>query len=213
MLTRVGRGLRAPFLLSAAAVAIYFWPAATAQLEYDRALIVTGEVWRLLTCQWTHCSGSHLFMDVLVLLFAGTVYQLRGGRRLGLCLVASATLIPAGLWVLLPEMARYRGLSGIDVAVTALLAISMLREGISSSDKLATVTPALLVAAIVVKIGYEVCSGQAVFVDAAVDGLVPVPMAHLLGAMIGTAAELLPASLPSGSLVVVASTTNESYSE
>jgi rhomboid family GlyGly-CTERM serine protease len=198
-------------LLSAAAVAVYLWPAATVQLEYDRTLIAAGEVWRFLTCQWTHCSGSHLIFDVLVLLVAGTVYQLRGGRRLGVCIVASAVLIPAGLWALLPEMARYRGLSGIDVAVTALLAIAMLREGISSSASLSTIAPALLVAGIVAKIGYEVCSGQTVFVDAAADGFVPVPMAHLLGAMIGTAAELLPPTAER--LFVVASTTSKSYSE
>jgi rhomboid family GlyGly-CTERM serine protease len=212
----MGRGFRAPFLLATAAVAIYLWPAATAWLEYHRVLIESGQLWRLLSCQWTHCSAGHLFFDVLVLLVAGTIYRLRGGKRLGACIVASAVLIPAGLWVLLPEMARYRGLSGVDVAVTAMLAIAMLRDGISSGDRLSTITPALLVAAIVIKIGYEVCSGQTVFVDAAADGFVTVPVAHLLGAMIGGATELLPTTgtLTGSSLsrVVVASTTGKSYS-
>ena len=56
MLTRIavlGRGFRAPFLLCLIAVVVQLSPAAVDLLEYDRALIAAGELWRIVTCQWT----------------------------------------------------------------------------------------------------------------------------------------------------------------
>jgi membrane associated rhomboid family serine protease len=53
------------------AVAVYLSPAATAVLEYDRAAVAAGEIWRLLTGHLTHWSFDHLFWDVLGLAIPG----------------------------------------------------------------------------------------------------------------------------------------------
>jgi rhomboid family GlyGly-CTERM serine protease len=188
----VGRALRAPFLLSLVAILVQLSPAAVGLLEYDRARIAAGEIWRLLTCQWSHCSTSHLVLDVLVLTIAGGIYQLRGGRRFKVCMLAAAVAIPAGLWVLVPEMASYRGLSGVDVAATALLAVSILRERFRDGWSLRALLPALVIAGIIAKIAYEMASGQGAFVDTAAQGFVPVPLAHVLGGIIGAVVELFP---------------------
>jgi rhomboid family GlyGly-CTERM serine protease len=190
----VGRALRAPALLSLVAIIVQLSPAAVGLLEYDRARIAAGELWRLLTCQWSHCSTSHLVLDVLVLTIAGGIYQLRGGRRFTACMVSAAIAIPVGLWLLVPEMASYRGLSGVDVAAVALLAVSILRERFKDGWSLGALLPALVIAGIIAKITYEMASGQGAFVDTTAQGFVPVPLAHVLGGIIGAAVELFPKS-------------------
>jgi len=184
-----GRALRAPLFLALAALAVHAWPALGSLLEYDRAGLAQGELWRLVTCHFTHWSWEHALLDALVLAVVGGVYALRGGQRLLPCIAAAAVVIPSALWLVVPEMVRYRGLSGIDAAVTALLAVAMIRSSRRPVDLLSSL---LAVAGLAAKICFELWSGQAAFVDSTAAGFVPVPLAHLLGGVTGAVVALLP---------------------
>ena len=159
----------------AAAVLAGIVPGAAALLEYDRAAVAGGELWRLLTCHLAHLSPEHLLWDALTFAGLGWMCEQRGRGRLVLTLVVSAVAIPAVLFVFDPGLAVYRGLSGLDMALAGLLAAGELRR-----------SPRVAGAALVVlgaKLAYELASGGALFV--ALDGAEAVPLAHAVGAAVG----------------------------
>jgi rhomboid family GlyGly-CTERM serine protease len=191
-LVPAGRVLRAPLLLAAAAAAVHLWPAAGLNLEYDREAIAAGQLWRLATGHWCHWSADHLLLDALVLVLVAAVYRARGGRLLGTAIAASTVAISAGLWLLLPEISRYRGLSGIDAGLTVLLAATMLREAIDGGDLKQALSALAAVAALAAKVVFELSIGHAAFVDSLAAGFVPVPLAHLVGAAAGAVVAFIP---------------------
>ncbi|MEZ5364032.1 MAG: rhombosortase [Bryobacterales bacterium] len=104
-------------------------PGAAALLEYDRTAVAGGEWWRLLTGHLTHLSGKHLLWDGLTFAVLAGLCERRGQGRMAVALGVSAVAISAGLWVFQPELAVYRGLSGLDMALAGLLAATELRRG------------------------------------------------------------------------------------
>jgi rhomboid family GlyGly-CTERM serine protease len=140
------------------------------RLELDRAAVARGEVWRLLTCHWTHWTPDHLLWDSLAFLVLAFLCEARVGRgRLLAAVAGSALAVSAAVWFL-PEIETYRGLSGIDSALFVLLAVSLMRERPLAG---------LALAAFLGKSAWEVATGSTLFVDAA--SFVPVPLAHLVG--------------------------------
>ena len=89
------------------------------------------------------------------------------------------------LFVLQPGLPTYRGLSGLDSAlfVTAALGLGqkLRADGRSTRGAAAIGSVAVLLG----KVGYELATGQALFVDAASLGFVPVPLAHAVGGLAG----------------------------
>ena len=117
-----------PILVVAFATCVYFLPNFSTALVYDRSAIISGELWRLITCHWVHFSTSHLFYDVVVLSVTGWIIKSQNYRYLTtLCLLASVS-ISLMIYILLPDMARYGGLSGIAMASTVYLSLHCLRE-------------------------------------------------------------------------------------
>lgn len=109
-----------------AAIAIFLWPAAAAALEYDRALIQSGQWWRILTANWVHFSGRELGWNVAVLLPAGIwAERVLPVRARVLYLVAPA-VIGAVVFFFVPEIIRFAGLSGVAAGMVAFLAVAQL---------------------------------------------------------------------------------------
>ncbi len=163
------------------------------RLQFDRVAMARGEIWRLVTCHWTHWSVRHLVWDLAVFVLLAVLCEARGRRAFLATVAASALLIPPVLWIALPDMETYRGLSGIDSALFVLAAILLLREEIERIGSLRS-GPALAAGAALVafllKVGYESVSGTALFAGS--EGLfVPVPLAHLVGGACGLWAGLL----------------------
>jgi rhomboid family GlyGly-CTERM serine protease len=161
-------------------------PHAASRLEYERTAIAAGQWWRILTCHWAHFSADHLMWDVGAFALLAALCERRNRAALIRCVVVSAILIPAAVWVFLPQLQSYRGLSGIDSALFVLLAVDLLRGHARKSGQrgVATGVGAVLVL-FVGKIAVELVSGQTVFVDSGAAGMVPVPLAHLAGAGAG----------------------------
>ncbi len=167
--------IRLTLLLAVAAVGAWLAPGVVPILQYDRAAVAHGEIYRLLTGHLTHWTPDHLLWDAVVFLLAGAACERGGRRRYAGLLAASAAGVSAAVWVGLPAMQLYRGLSGIDTALVAFVVITRLRVPWAAAG----------IGLIGAKVLCEAASGGALFVDAA--AFTPVPLAHAAGLAAGVA--------------------------
>jgi rhomboid family GlyGly-CTERM serine protease len=176
----------ASLLLSLIAVLLTLTPAFANWASLERAAVEAGELWRLLTGHLTHWSVEHLGWDLLVFASIGLFLERDGDRALFLrCTAISAILITLAVWILQPEMASYRGLSGIDCALVTALATSLLRRALAAGRRGFAAGVAVVLLAYLLKVGYELATGQTVFVDIEHSGFDPVPLAHVVGGAVG----------------------------
>lgn len=154
-------------------------------LQYDRQALADGQLWRLVTGHLVHFGFEHLVWDAAVFaLLAVLCWRLGRGR----CLVSlgAATLaIPAVLFVLQPGLPTYRGLSGLDSALYVTAAVTLGQRLWRNGQRTWGAVAFASVAALGAKVAYELATGQALFVDAASLGFVPVPLAHAVGGLAG----------------------------
>jgi rhomboid family GlyGly-CTERM serine protease len=174
----------ATVLLGVPALVVALVPGAAELLQYDRAALGAGEAWRVLACHWTHWTGEHLIWDLAAFAVLAFLAWRVSPRRCAIVLALAGVAIPAAVAFGLPAMDRYRGLSGLDSALFVFVAASMLgTAGAAGRRRIG-----LVLAAFLAKIGFEIVTGAAVFVDAS--AFVPVPLAHLAGAACGWLATL-----------------------
>jgi len=172
--------------LTAPAIALFFLPGLTGWLEYDRARIADGELWRLVTCHWTHWSLDHLIWDAIAFASLAAASWGSATRRALVALGSAACLIPLGVWQLLPEMQHYRGLSGLDSALFTFVALQLLYRERASGRSAGAWLVGLMLLGFCLKLAFEIATGTTIFVHA-VD-FVPVPLAHLVGGACGALA-------------------------
>ncbi len=182
----------ATLLLTAAAVLIFLLPTSTVRLQYDRLAITAGESWRFLSGHWTHFSLDHLVLDVLMFAVLGTLCEAITRARFYLCLFGSAVLIPAAIWLMLPQLETYRGLSGIDSALYVLLVVTLLKHQLAERDTVSMGLAATALLGFIAKVGYEVVTGSTFFLDSSGANMVPIPLAHAVGAVVGLLSGLTP---------------------
>jgi len=172
-------------LVATASVAIALWPGAGSLFEFSRAALAAGEWWRVVSGQLTHFGLDHLAWDAGVFLVLGAMCERRNRTGTLACLGIATVLIPAAVWLLLPEMTTYRGLSGLDTALFALLGVMMFGEKWREGSRGGVAVIVFLLLGMVAKIAWEFVSGGTIFVDSSSGQFVPVPLAHLVGAAIG----------------------------
>ena len=158
-----------------------------AALQYDRAAVAAGERWRLFSSHLAHWSWDHLFWDAVVFAALGAWLERADRRRFVALLVASAAAISAGVWFWRPEMTTYRGLSGLDTALFTAVAGQLLAQRLHERAWGAAAAFGLLLFGFAAKTAYEAAGGPGFFVDAAEAGFTPAPLAHLIGAAVGSA--------------------------
>ncbi len=176
-----GPGRQVPIvtlLVVAAGIAAYVIPGLASQLVYDRAAILSGEVWRLLTGNWVHFSASHLLYDLLALGIAGWIIERRGYPNFGLLCVLAAVGISTALLAASPEVQLYGGLSGVATGALIYLALYGLKE------------PGpwrwICIAALVLTVGkvlLESMTGRFIIGAAGSVPFVPVPLSHIVGGL------------------------------
>lgn len=173
--------------VAAVAVGVHAWPGAAEALQYDRGAIRAGQVWRLWTGHLTHWSWDHLVWDVLALVVAGVWAARLHPRTTAAVLLLGPMAISAGLWVGQPGMETYRGLSGVDTGLFAVVAAGV--AWAAWRDRSWGWLAAMVVASLLFigKLIDEWATGTTLFATSA--GVFnPVPLAHLLGAGVGLAA-------------------------
>ena len=119
-------------------------------------------------------------------LVLGAVCERRWPRRFVCCLLASPVAISLTLWWAHADVSTYRGLSGVDTALFTLAAVGLLAEAAARRNRAGTFTIVALFAALAAKIVYEAATGTTLFVHSA-GAFVPLPLAHLVGSIVGTA--------------------------
>jgi len=173
-------------LISLAASLVFLSPGVTATLQLERERLLAGELWRLVTCHMTHWTGEHLAFDLFAFALLLWLCLQRSVARTAVTLAAAAVAVPLTVLAAHPELTLYRGLSGLDSALFVLLGTLLLREGLRTRRTALTLTAALALVAFAAKVVFELTTGGAVF--AASGGFVPVPVAHVAGALVGAAA-------------------------
>ncbi len=142
---------------------------------FDRAAIAGGEWWRLISGHWVHSDAAHLGWNLAGLLTLGWIVEMRGRCGLMAGLLVGTLSVDLMLWLALPGLAAYCGLSGLLNSLL-LLALAGLWRRTTAPLLVATGTLSLL------KIMGEMSAGQALFTQAA---WASVPEAHLAGWLAG----------------------------
>ena len=185
-----GRIPSVSLLLGSLAVPAFLLSWCGTALEYSRQALAGGEFWRLVTCHWTHFSSDVFLWDLVAFVFLGAACERRDRQSYLVCLGAAAFLIPAVIWIFMPGLDFYRGLSGLDSALFGLLTVTLLREGIESGDRRRIVSVAFFTLFFLGKVTWETVGGGAVFAASTGTGVVPIPLAHAVGLAIGIATGL-----------------------
>ena len=180
-----GRLPGASLLLAAAAIILFVLVPMTDILQYERVAISEGQLWRILTGHFTHWSPDHLFWDVLAFTVLGGLCELNDRRRMLSCVVISACAISAVVWTCLDGVSVYRGLSGVDSALFVLAAVIWLQRSIGLRETRRAAALVICLLAFAAKVGLELTTGRSLFVDSEASGMTPVPLAHVIGALVG----------------------------
>lgn len=123
--------VRAPVLtlsLAGAAALVYIAGPLNATLVYDRVAIGQGELWRLVTGQLVHFSTAHLVYNLVALLVAGAIVEVRRDGRAAVLLPMAAVAIGVTLYLGDPSLRFYGGLSGLVTATVVYLCLYGLRD-------------------------------------------------------------------------------------
>ena len=169
-----------------------FWPSLCEPFQFDRTAFFSGQWWRLFTGHLVHWNREHLLWDLGVFMPLSVLCLRRGPVRWCVCLLAAAVLIPLSVLIWLPAMQGYRGLSGLDTALFALLAAILWRDGWSNREWLRLIVIGGLFSSLAVKTAVELFTGETLFVNCVAAGFTPVPLAHVVGALTGAAIGLIP---------------------
>jgi len=155
-------------------------------LEYRRA-VLGSEPWRLFTGHFVHLTFLHAALNGVALLLLGRLFadRMSTGELFGL-LAAAPILISLLFWFTLPELLWYRGLSGVLHAVYFAGCVVW----IATTSGRARWLPIAALLAGAVKVVVEQ-PWDASFPMHELLRVAVVPQAHLIGALVGTAAGLL----------------------
>ena len=161
------------------------------QLLYDRSALGNQDIWRLLTCHWVHLSWDHLFWSAMTFLGLGSLCELMDKKKYYATVGISALMIPAAIWWGLPGLIIYGGLSGLDCALYALLMVLLIKREVRSRSRIWMAFFSMLLVGLIAKITYETVTGLTIFVSNNHAGMVPVPLAHLAGGIVGSGIGLM----------------------
>jgi len=146
-------------------------------LRFDRAALLNGEVWRLISGHFAHLGWSHLMMNVFGLILIWVLFNNTApDRRWVMLLVLSALGTSLLLLWLNPALKWYVGLSGVLHAFFVFGCLNEIHSGRQSSW--------ILLAFVIVKLIWEQIAGPLPGSEQSAGGHVIVD-AHLYGAIFG----------------------------
>ena len=173
-------------------LAAEFAPRLAAALQLERGELAAGQWWRLLTCHFVHWNGDHLFWDLLAFVTLAVAAHRIDRRRLTPCLLVASVAIPISVLWFQPTLQTYRGLSGLDTSLFALLAACLFRQQAAQQNWRGVLIVVILTGLLAAKTGFELVTHDTLFVNAQQAGFQPVPLAHVIGAVVGLVTGALP---------------------
>jgi len=169
---------RATCIILLACVLAWLLPGPAQLLIYDRAAILDGALWRLLTGHLVHFSPAHLCYDLLAFGLAGWLVEQRRYPGLAPLYIGMPLAIGATLLIVNPGMAYFGGMSGMACGVTTFAALHGLHEDPRWRDACAVV-----LAVLTVRLGFDLVGGPAFMLLHPADALVAVPASHAAGSL------------------------------
>ncbi|MGQ0429453.1 MAG: rhombosortase [Gammaproteobacteria bacterium] len=152
------------------------------ELEYRRPLLLS-EPWRLFTGHFVHLSWLHAVLNCVALLILERLFEGRLRRsELWLVLVGAPVLISTALWIALPQLEWYRGLSGTLHAIFFAGSVTWA----STTDRARWLPVAALAGGTIKVLLEQPWEPQFPFQEWL--GAAVVPQAHLAGALSGVVA-------------------------
>jgi rhomboid family GlyGly-CTERM serine protease len=142
--------------------------------------IADGQVWRLVTGPFVHATWGHLVRDLALVALAGIAYEAPLRSR---ALFAVGLVAPCAAVLLAGDASWYCGTSGLS---HALLAAALAFEALRRRGR-ARVFVLALCAIAIVKPLYELVTGGPAFAMSLGDGVKQVPLAHVIGVLVGIA--------------------------
>ncbi len=187
----LGRG---PWLALALTL-VAAWAGSRADLEFDRAGISAGEWWRILTGHFVHYGPAHSLGDILAFAVWAGLVEWISRRLLGIAVAVACLVVGLGIYIGCPEVVRYGGLSGIDVALVVVLLGALWSSPKLRAIPLSRVWVMGIAGLLVVKSAYELVTHSAILAPDLGSGVVLLPAAHALGVAAGLVSWLFEASL------------------
>ena len=179
---------RLPYIslaLTAAALLVHLYYPLRPHLIYTRTDLADSDFWRLISCHWVHLNTGHLLWSALTFLVLGSVCEIMDRGKYVLTVGASAVFIPAAIWVFMPHLEVYGGLSGLDCSLYTLLIVIFINRDWHIQKWKWIIFYAVTLGLLAAKIIYELTSGSTIFVNNIHTDMVPVPLAHLVGGIVG----------------------------
>lgn len=182
----------------ALALFLHLMPEAIAEsLQYSRSTLANGALWQLITGHLTHWNLNHLLADLAVFGLLGTMVESRSRKSLAVILIGSALLIGISVYILLPGIDHYRGLSGIDMALAGFVILDNLLQSRRKPDRPEAILWTLALVGLFAKPAIEMALGHPIFVQDLGANVVGLPAPHFVGAIIGISVLLIkPACIP-----------------
>ncbi|HJV66732.1 MAG TPA: rhombosortase [Geomonas sp.] len=171
-----------PLMIAIDALVVTMSPALSALFVYDRQLIESGELWRMVTAHLVHFSVSHLFFDLCGFLLSAWYCHRRGYRQAPWVIASAALATTGAIFLLQPDMARYGGLSGVADALIVFAAV----RGMAEKGGMRWPSLTVLIACCG-NIGFQLLSDRGTLEALAGQPFVPAAGAHLVGAIVGAA--------------------------
>ena len=164
-------------IIGIAAVLAIYGDSGREWLRFDRAAIMNGEYWRLVSGHLVHLSLSHLILNAAGFLLIWFLISAYFDPRLWLVITVFVIIgIDLGFWYLEPDLQWYVGLSGLLHGLLAAGVVGGLRSG--------RVDVWILGAALIGKLAYEQMLGPLPGSEESSGGTVIVA-AHAYGALAG----------------------------
>ena len=144
---------------------------------------------RILSCHALHWSWNHLAWDLLMFTVLGAICEGIDRFKYVTYLVLSAILIPNVVVACHADLSTYRGLSGLDSGLFAMLAVDRILESKRRRDQGGVIIFSVCLTCLAIKMASETYYGGNLFVSDS--SFVPVPVSHLTGAVVGAMVCLL----------------------
>jgi rhomboid family GlyGly-CTERM serine protease len=167
--------------IALASIAATYNPLVGQWLVYDRSAILDGEIWRLVAGHLYHFSPLHLWCNLVPLVLVGACVE-RQSRSWFICVcLMMGIAVGVSLFFAYPSMDRFGGGSGLVCGLFAYFGLS----GVNARGRIGTVCRITLIV-ILLKIGYELYTGDALWVDWDEQGFVVMPLSHVVGCLSGS---------------------------
>lgn len=182
-------------VLTAVALLIHFYHPLRPHLLYTRTALADGDLWRLISCHWVHLNTDHLLWSAMTFFVLGSFCEIMNRGKYVMTIGISTIFIPIAIWCVMPHLEVYGGLSGLDCSLYSLLIVLFIKREWHIQKWSWIIFYTIMLVLLPAKIIYEMASGLTIFVNNIHSIMVPVPLSHLVGGVVGFAVGIVRARI------------------